>query len=232
MPPAPPGAFSPRHSPSGSGSEHYHQQQHPQQPQPPEDNPSSPPLPTHDQGAPEEDSDNDPADPQLNLQHSQLLPSHPKGLHGYRGGGGAEARGSEHSTASASPSPDDDANQDMPMTMAASVVLAQLPRDARGALEKAARGPEGVEKVTVRFRPVGSAPQLRQPVAKVSASSRFETVVRFLRRRLGVHDSESVFCYVNSVFAPGLDEGVGNLWRCFKTKDELVVAYSVTPAFG
>jgi ubiquitin-like protein ATG12 len=22
-----------------------------------------------------------------------------------------------------------------------------------------------------------------------------------------------VFCYVNSVFAPGLDEGVGNLWR-------------------
>ncbi|KAK8244866.1 ubiquitin-like autophagy protein Apg12-domain-containing protein, partial [Phyllosticta capitalensis] len=131
-----------------------------------------------------------------------------------------------------SPSPDDDANQDMPMTMAASVVLAQLPRDARGALEKAARGPEGVEKVTVRFRPVGSAPQLRQPVAKVSASSRFETVVRFLRRRLGVHDSESVFCYVNSVFAPGLDEGVGNLWRCFKTKDELVVAYSVTPAFG
>jgi ubiquitin-like protein ATG12 len=26
-------------------------------------------------------------------------------------------------------------------------------------------------------------------------------------------DHESVFCYVNSVFAPGLDEGVGNLWR-------------------
>lgn len=27
-----------------------------------------------------------------------------------------------------------------------------------------------------------------------------------------------VFCYVNSVFAPGLDEGVGGLWRvslCF-----------------
>jgi len=23
----------------------------------------------------------------------------------------------------------------------------------------------------------------------------------------------SVFCYVNSVFAPGLDEGVGALWR-------------------
>lgn len=23
----------------------------------------------------------------------------------------------------------------------------------------------------------------------------------------------AVFCYVNSVFAPGLDEGVGGLWR-------------------
>ncbi|KAK7619584.1 ubiquitin-like autophagy protein Apg12-domain-containing protein [Phyllosticta citricarpa] len=138
---------------------------------------------------------------------------------------------------SSSPSPAaDDNDTDMPMTMAASVVLAQLPRDARGALEKAALGPEGarVEKgaLTVRFRPVGAAPLLRQPVAKVSASSRFETVVRFLRRRLGVQDSASVFCYVNSVFAPGLDEGVGNLWRCFKTKDELVVAYSITPAFG
>lgn len=28
-----------------------------------------------------------------------------------------------------------------------------------------------------------------------------------------MQETESVFCYVNSVFAPGLDEGVGNLWR-------------------
>lgn len=37
--------------------------------------------------------------------------------------------------------------------------------------------------------------------------------MRFLRRKLGLKDCENVFCYVNSVFAPGLDEGVGNLWR-------------------
>jgi hypothetical protein len=37
--------------------------------------------------------------------------------------------------------------------------------------------------------------------------------VRFLRRKLGLAEHEGVFCYVNSVFAPGLDEGVGNLWR-------------------
>ena len=74
--------------------------------------------------------------------------------------------------------------------------------------------------------------------------------MRFLRRKLGLQDHESVFCYVNSVFAPGLDEGVGNLWRvglhgkqgklililtpwqCFRVGEELVVSYSVTQAFG
>lgn len=34
----------------------------------------------------------------------------------------------------------------------------------------------------------------------------------FLRKKLGAENG-AVFCYVNSVFAPGLDEGVGNLWR-------------------
>ena len=31
--------------------------------------------------------------------------------------------------------------------------------------------------------------------------------------RGGGGGGQSVFCYVNSVFAPGLDEGVGGLWR-------------------
>lgn len=31
--------------------------------------------------------------------------------------------------------------------------------------------------------------------------------------RKQVKDHESVCCYINSVFAPGLDEGIGNLWR-------------------
>ncbi|EEP76283.1 predicted protein [Uncinocarpus reesii 1704] len=57
-------------------------------------------------------------------------------------------------------------------------------------------------------------------------------VVRFLRKKLDCRESDSVFCYVNSVFAPGLDESVGGLWRCFKTDDQLIVSYSMTPAFG
>ncbi|KAL8951536.1 MAG: hypothetical protein Q9222_002507 [Ikaeria aurantiellina] len=91
--------------------------------------------------------------------------------------------------------------------------------------------------VTIRLQPIGSAPQLRQKVFKINSKNRFETVVTFLRNRLFKNQPENagsghVFCYVNSVFAPGLDEGVGGLWRCFKTDDQLIVAYSTTPAFG
>ena len=42
----------------------------------------------------------------------------------------------------------------------------------------------------------------------------------YLRRKLGAESgagtargAQSVFCYVNNIFAPGLDEGVGGLWR-------------------
>ncbi|GAB7357542.1 hypothetical protein MBLNU459_g0059t1 [Dothideomycetes sp. NU459] len=100
---------------------------------------------------------------------------------------------------------------EMPLTMAASVVLDHLPRDAHQALEGA--GELAQAKITIALRPLPNTPQLRQPRFKISSTQRFEAVVRFLRRRLQLKDHESVFCYVNSVFAPGLDEGVGNLWR-------------------
>ncbi|RAK95001.1 ubiquitin-like protein ATG12 [Aspergillus ibericus CBS 121593] len=128
------------------------------------------------------------------------------------------------------PIPDDKQGADLPMTMSASVVLTSLPRDAHQALADAEAVDTG--KVTVRFQPLPSAPILKNRVFKISASQKFETVVKFLRKKLDCKESDSVFCYVNSVFAPGLDEGVGGLWRCFKTDEQLIVAYSMTPAFG
>lgn len=102
---------------------------------------------------------------------------------------------------------------DIPLTMAASVVLADLPQSAASALEQtaAATGPQAERKVVVRFKAVGSAPQLAQDVCKISAARRFEEVVRYLRRKLRCKDTDSVFLYVNSAFAPSLDEVVGNL---------------------
>jgi len=76
------------------------------------------------------------------------------------------------------------------------------------------------EIVTVRFSALPSAPQLgKQRMFKISASQPFETVVNFLRRKLGLKETETVLLYINSVFSPGLDEGVGNLWRVSKCFD-------------
>ncbi|KAL9619728.1 MAG: hypothetical protein Q9160_005659 [Pyrenula sp. 1 TL-2023] len=107
--------------------------------------------------------------------------------------------------------PDEDHGVDLPQTMSASVVLTSLPKSATQALREA----EAVDdrKVEVRFTPLPNAPRLRQSRFKVSASQKFETVVNFLRKKLDCKPQDSVFLYVNSVFAPGLDEGVGNLWR-------------------
>ncbi|KAL2168137.1 hypothetical protein VTG60DRAFT_352 [Thermothelomyces hinnuleus] len=120
---------------------------------------------------------------------------------------------------------------DLPLTMTASTMLMALPRDSTAALAAAGGFPH--EKVVVRFKPVGSAPPIRRDLVKVQSTHKFENVVAYLRRTLKIAEAESVFLYVNSTFAPALDEVVGNLWTCFKdSSGHLNVSYSVTPAFG
>ncbi|KAH7397829.1 ubiquitin-like autophagy protein Apg12 [Cadophora sp. MPI-SDFR-AT-0126] len=124
-----------------------------------------------------------------------------------------------------------DHEPDIPLTLASSMILTSLPRDAATALATAGDFPK--PKVTVHFKAVGSAPTLRKQVCSISSTQRFEVVVAYLRRVLKVGEMDSVFLYVNSSFAPALDEVVGNLHRCFKdSKDQLIVTYSMTPAFG
>lgn len=105
------------------------------------------------------------------------------------------------------------ASPDLPLTMTASVMLADLPRNAAAALASAAASadPGKDSKVRVRFKPVGAAPALQQELSKINASAKFEVVVRYLRKRLRCKETDSVFLYVNSAFAPSLDEIVGNL---------------------
>lgn len=135
-------------------------------------------------------------------------------------GSAAAAAGSGGPATPDIPEPDRDASPsssspDLPLTMSASLVLTHLPRDAAAAL--AGVGTTfSQEKVIVRFKPVGgSAPPLpaRRERSTISATSRFEAVVAYLRRTLKVAESDSLFLYVNSTFAPALDEVVGNLWR-------------------
>lgn len=106
--------------------------------------------------------------------------------------------------------PDSDyADNDLPLTLASSMILTSLPRDTAAALRTAGEFP--APKITVRFVAVGSAPALRQKVCRISSAQRFEQVVSYLRRTLRAGPMESVFLYVNSSFAPALDEIVGNL---------------------
>lgn len=131
-------------------------------------------------------------------------------------GASAAAAGSGPATPDI-PEPDRDRSPspDLPLTMTASLVLTHLPRDAAAALAEVGTT-FAQEKVIVRFKPVGgSAPPLpaRRERSTISATSRFEAVVAYLRRTLKVAESDSLFLYVNSTFAPALDEVVGNLWR-------------------
>ncbi|CAN8097678.1 unnamed protein product [Discula destructiva] len=126
----------------------------------------------------------------------------------------------------------------IPLTMTASITLAQLPKSATAALAEAsaALATADSQKVIVRFKPVGgSAPPMpaKRELSRISAGQKFESVVAYLRRVLKVGEGEALFLYVNATFAPALDEVVGNLWTCFKdSNDQLNVGYSITPAFG
>ncbi|KEQ99936.1 hypothetical protein AUEXF2481DRAFT_204920 [Aureobasidium subglaciale EXF-2481] len=119
---------------------------------------------------------------------------------------------------------------EMPMTMAASMVLDHLPLDAHNALSSA--GMLEQKKIHLRFRPGPGTPSLPKPRVTISSTHHFDWIVRYLRRQLRLDSHQSVFCYVNQVFAPGMDEQVGNLWRCFRTGEDLIVSYAVAPAFG
>ncbi|KAI1387643.1 ubiquitin-like autophagy protein Apg12 [Hypoxylon trugodes] len=130
-----------------------------------------------------------------------------------------------------SPIADRPPSPELPLTMTASAVLTALPRDASSALASA--GEFDQEKILVRFRAVGSTPQLKREVRQISATQKFEAVVSHLRKALRLNSTDGLFLYVNSSFAPALDEIVGNLHRCFKdSNDQLIVVYSITPAFG
>ncbi|KAF3905333.1 hypothetical protein AA313_de0203307 [Arthrobotrys entomopaga] len=147
------------------------------------------------------------------------------------------------------PDSDDEDAAAPPITLSASVVLTNIPRDSRVALANAFL--PSMAKVTIRLLSVGSTPSLKKNVKTLTASKKFSVIVNFLRNKLKLNgpstaspsnsgqlspaqnnNGQSLFVYVNNTFAPSLDEEVGNLFRCFKREDELLVNYCLTPAFG
>lgn len=102
--------------------------------------------------------------------------------------------------------------------------------------------------MVVLFRPVGSAPLLKQTKFKISSSQRFQAIADFLYRQLLTGSTpeppstdprmtnkcgrEGIYLYINSSFAPAADEMVGNLFACFAVDSTLIVNYSLAPAWG
>ena len=78
-------------------------------------------------------------------------------------------------------------------------------------------------KVQIRFKSIGSINQLRPAVFKISRSSRFLSILRFLTKRLRI---KHVYCYLENSIVPSPDDSIGNLYDLFKSGDgELIVSY-------
>ncbi|GAA5971605.1 hypothetical protein JCM8115_001027 [Rhodotorula mucilaginosa] len=115
-------------------------------------------------------------------------------------------------------------------TTATTTIKSKGPLSPREALE--ASQEKDMSKVVVRFKATGNAPIMKQNFYKITASNQFRTVTAFLRKELGWKPSDPLFVYINSAFAPALDDTVANLYKSFGTENHLLVNYSSTQAWG
>eukprot|EP00668_Euglena_longa_P031746 GGOE01040993.1.p2 GENE.GGOE01040993.1~~GGOE01040993.1.p2 ORF type:complete len:137 (+),score=35.12 GGOE01040993.1:63-413(+) len=87
------------------------------------------------------------------------------------------------------------------------------------------------DKVFVQLEPV-NAPILKQRKFKVSKDYEFAYIAQFLRKTIQMQPQDPLFLFVNSTFAPCMNETIGDLWACFQVQGTLVVNYSPQPAWG
>ncbi|KAG3110953.1 hypothetical protein PI124_g10056 [Phytophthora idaei] len=100
------------------------------------------------------------------------------------------------------------------------------------ASDAAVARPLGPTKVTLQFVAVGNAPLMKRTKFTVSGHDQLSVVYKFLRKQLRLKDSESLFVYCNSSFAPSPDQRLSSLFESFQVGDVLVLNYSLTQAWG
>jgi ubiquitin-like protein ATG12 len=57
-------------------------------------------------------------------------------------------------------------------------------------------------------------------------------VMQFLRRALQLSPSDSLYVYCNAAFVPHPADRVADMAASFAAGDELILNYSLTPAYG
>mmetsp|Transcript_55342 Transcript_55342/g.88262 ORF Transcript_55342/g.88262 Transcript_55342/m.88262 type:complete len:133 (-) Transcript_55342:261-659(-) len=87
-------------------------------------------------------------------------------------------------------------------------------------------------KIVVHFRPVGSAPILKQKKFKVGSDKLFLSLTKFLKSQLKLSPTDDIYIYCNQAFQPAFDERLGDLYSCFCIGKELVLHYSLVPAWA
>ena len=90
---------------------------------------------------------------------------------------------------------------------------------------------ERAVKIKVHFVPVGSAPLIKRAKFQINSDQRFASVHCFLRKVLKLR-SDSLFLYLHSSFCPGPEALMSDLHAAFSKRGELVIHYSLMPAWG
>lgn len=88
---------------------------------------------------------------------------------------------------------------------------------------------EETAKISIRFQPIGSTIAINPKVFKISSTQTIATLNKFLCKRL----KQTRLClYIQSSFLPAPEERIGDLYNLFRTKDELIISYCNSVAFG
>lgn len=87
-----------------------------------------------------------------------------------------------------------------------------------------------VEKITIRFQPIGLTPAINPRVFKIASNQSIATLGKFLKRKL--RNNGGLHLYVQNSFLPNPDEVLGDLYDLFKTGNELIISYCYDVAFG
>uniref|UniRef100_K3X0L1 Ubiquitin-like protein ATG12 n=1 Tax=Globisporangium ultimum (strain ATCC 200006 / CBS 805.95 / DAOM BR144) TaxID=431595 RepID=K3X0L1_GLOUD len=92
--------------------------------------------------------------------------------------------------------------------------------------------PEGPAKVTLQFVAVGNAPLMKRTKFTVNGHDQLSVVYKFLKKQLRLKDTDALFVYCNSSFAPSPDQKLNSLFECFQVGEMLILNYSLTQAWG
>ncbi|CAI5732217.1 unnamed protein product [Peronospora destructor] len=92
--------------------------------------------------------------------------------------------------------------------------------------------PLGPAKVTLQFVAVGNAPLMKRTKFIVGGYDQLSVVYKFLKKQLRLKETDALFVYCNSSFAPSPDQRLSALFENFQVGDVLVLNYSLTQAWG